>query len=46
MLSKAISLIIMCVFFFKCLNCIIPLKCTLANEYPSSDESVKKNGQV
>ena len=33
-------------FFFKCLNATIPLTCTLANEYPSSNEISKKNGTV
>ena len=32
--------------FFKCLNATIPLKCTLANEYPSSNEISKKNSTV
>ena len=32
--------------FFKCLNATIPLTCTLANEYPSSNEISKKNGTV
>ena len=31
---------------FKCLNATIPLTCTLANEYPSSNEIRKKNGTV
>ena len=31
---------------FKCLNATIPLTCTLANEYPSSNEISKKNGTV
>ena len=34
------------VFVFKCLNSTIPLTCTLANEYPSSDEISKKKGPV
>ena len=33
-------------FFFKCLNSTKPLTCTLANEYPSSNEISKKNGTV
>ena len=33
-------------FFFKCLNATIPLTCTLANEYPSSNKISKKNGTV
>ena len=33
-------------FFFKCVNATIPLTCTLANEYPSSNEISKKNGTV
>ena len=33
-------------FFFKCLNATIPLKFTLANEYPSSNGISKKNGTV
>ena len=33
-------------FFVKCLNATIPLTCTLANEYPSSNEISKKNGTV
>ena len=33
-------------FFFKCLNATIPLTSTLANEYPSSNETSKKNGTV
>ena len=33
-------------FFLKCLNATIPLTCTLANEYPSSNEIRKKNGTV
>ena len=33
-------------FFFKCLNATIPLTCTLANDYPSSNEISKKNGTV
>ena len=32
--------------FFKCLNATIPLTSTLANEYPSSNETSKKNGTV
>ena len=32
--------------FFKCLNVTIPLTCTLANEYPSSNEISKKNSTV
>ena len=31
---------------FLCLNARIPLTCTLANEYPSSNEISKKNGTV
>ena len=33
-------------FFFQCLNATIPLTSTLANEYPSSNETSKKNGTV
>ena len=33
-------------FFFKCLNATIPLASTLGNEYPSSNETSKKNGTV
>ena len=33
-------------FLFKCLNATIPLTCTLANEYPSSNEISKKNSMV
>ena len=33
-------------FFFYCLNATIPLTSTLANEYPSSNETSKKNGKV
>ena len=33
-------------FFFKCLNSIILLTCTLANKYPSSGEISKKHGPV
>ena len=33
-------------FFFKCLNATIPIICTLANEYPSSNKISKKNGTV
>ena len=33
-------------FFFKCLNATIPLTCTLANEYTSSNEISKKNSTV
>ena len=32
--------------FFKCLNATIPFTCTLANEYPSSNEISRKNGTV
>ena len=32
--------------FFKCLTVTIPLTCTLANEYPSSNEISKKNSTV
>ena len=32
--------------FFKCLNATIPLTSTLGNEYPSSNETSKKNGTV
>ena len=32
--------------FCKCLNATIPVTCTLANEYPSSNEVSKKNGTV
>ena len=55
MLSMNISLIGSCLrglwlmsrsHFFKCLNATIPLTCTLANEYPFSDEISKKNGTV
>ena len=31
--------------FFKCLN-TIPARCTLVNEYPSSNKISKKNGMV
>ena len=34
------------VFFLVCLNATIPLTCTLANEYTSSNEISKKNGTV
>ena len=33
-------------FFFKCVNATIPLACTLANEYPSSNEISKNNSMV
>ena len=33
-------------FFFLCLNATIPLTSTLGNEYPSSNETSKKNGTV
>ena len=33
-------------FFFQCLNATIPLTSTLGNEYPSSNETSKKNGTV
>ena len=33
-------------FFFQCLNATIPLTSTLGNEYPSSNETNKKNGTV
>ena len=33
-------------FFCKCLNATIPLTCTLANEYLSTNEISKKNGTV
>ena len=32
--------------FFICLNVTIPLTCTLANEYTSSNEISKKNSTV
>ena len=32
--------------FFLCLNATIPLTSTLGNEYPSSNETSKKNGTV
>ena len=32
--------------FLKCLNATIPLASTLGNEYPSSNETSKKNGTV
>ena len=32
--------------FFYCLNATIPLTSTLGNEYPSSNETSKKNGTV
>ena len=32
--------------FFSCLNATIPLTSTLGNEYPSSNETSKKNGTV
>ena len=35
-----------CLFFFQCLNATIPLTSTLGNEYPSSNETSKKNGTV
>ena len=31
---------------FKCSNATIPLTSTLGNEYPSSNETSKKNGTV
>ena len=31
---------------FLCLNATIPLTSTLGNEYPSSNETSKKNGTV
>ena len=34
------------VILFKCLTATIPLTCTLANEYPSSNEISKKNGTL
>ena len=34
------------VSYFKCLNASIPLTCTLANEYPSSNAIRRKNGTV
>ena len=33
-------------FFFQCSNATIPLTSTLGNEYPSSNETSKKNGTV
>ena len=33
-------------FFFQCLNATIPLTSSLGNEYPSSNETSKKNGTV
>ena len=33
-------------FFSQCLNATIPLTSTLANEYPPSNETSKKNGAV
>ena len=33
-------------FLFYCLNATIPLTSTLANEYPASNETSKKNGTV
>ena len=33
-------------FFFLCLNATIPLTSTLGNEYPSSNETSKKNGTL
>ena len=33
-------------FFLKCLNATIPLTSTLGNEYPSRNETSKKNGTV
>ena len=33
-------------FFFQCLNATIPLASALENEYPSSNETSKKNGTV
>ena len=32
--------------FFQCLNATTPLTSTLGNEYPSSNETSKKNGTV
>ena len=32
--------------YFLCLNATIPLTSTLGNEYPSSNETSKKNGTV
>ena len=32
--------------FFLCLNATIPLTSTLGHEYPSSNETSKKNGTV
>ena len=32
--------------FFLCSNATIPLTSTLGNEYPSSNETSKKNGTV
>ena len=34
------------VLFVKCLNATIPSTCTLANEYPSSNEISEKNVTV
>ena len=34
------------VTLFKCLDATIPLTCTLANEYPSSNAISKKNNSV
>ena len=33
-------------FFFQCLNATIPLTSTLGNEYPSCNETSKRNGTV
>ena len=33
-------------YFFQCLNATISLTCTLANEYPFSNEISKKNSTV
>ena len=32
--------------FFKCINATIPLTCTSANEYPSSNEISKKKSTM
>ena len=43
MFSRSVIDVKVKVFLFKCLNATIPLTCTVANEYPSSNMISKKN---
>ena len=45
-MSRSLFFFVFFLLFFKRLNATIPVTCTLAYEYPSSNENSKKNGTV